>query len=230
MMKVNFLPKAVLLFMFLSSHLLADTGMISGKFEIVTIRNASDVANMIQRTTPLNDGDSPIGKTIEFNSKGIIMQGLGCDTWTVSKNDAPLININDPLLMDLTVKPTDSPLSSGEQRVSLNFSYACEGEQFLQVFKLDDRVIVIPWNNSSQYLIAEIPLTPDQIKTFQTQLKSMKFYHHNITGELDPLTIESVNAWLKYRLKKDGNYSFFRPAITENLLDALGVLNRIDKE
>lgn len=225
MKSILFLLKTTLLYAFLSNQLFAEN-ILSGRFEIVTIRNASDVASTIEARPSLNPQDSPIRQEIEFTSNGIRMQGLDCDEWTVAKIDNPIINLNDPILADLTVNPTDAPLSSGDQRLNRHFSYICEGEPFIQVFQLDDRVIVITWNNSSQYLIAETSLTTAQIKQFQTQLKSMKFYHDEITGKLDTQTLESINSWVAYRLKIESQYAFSRPVITENLLDALGVLDQ----
>lgn len=227
MKKIWFSTKIVILSMLVVSNALADKTWesLTGIYEVVSLRNASDVAITIQTKPPISNTDTPIGQTIEFIGKQIKMPGLGCDSWEVRRIDKKIVNLQDPLLADLNVNPTDSPISSGEKRVNLSFAYSCEGEPFLQVFQLDGRVIVIPWANSSQYLIAERPLSAMQIKQFQHQLTSMKFYHGAATGKLDTSTLNSINSWVNYRLLRDDSYSFHRPVISENLLDTLGVIS-----
>jgi hypothetical protein len=193
-----------------------------GHFNIVTARYASDVATTLPG---FGEQDSPIGQTITFHTNGLTMEGLACEQWQIIKSDTPSINLNDPILADLTINPTDSHLSSGEHRLLKNYSYLCEGEAFIQAFQIDAHVIVIPWANSSQYLIAETPLTLEQMKQFQKQLKSMKFYSGDINGQLDDATLDAINLWVSYRLKDNIDFKFLRPIITENLLDSLGVLN-----
>ncbi len=195
---------------------------IPGIYEVVTLRRASDVA---APANPMNDSDSPIGQTITIDTKGIAMTGLACEDWQVSLLTEPVVNLDDPTLADIDIPPTDSPISSGDQRVMKSYSYHCEGEHFIDLIQVDDRVIVIPWANSSQYLIAEVSLTSEQITQFQKQLKSMKFFHSAPNGVLDEETLRAINYWVEDRIRTDDYYHFSRPAITENLLDALHILD-----
>ena len=55
----------------------------------------------------------------------------------------------------------------------------------------------------------------------QNQLIDMKFYEGAATGELDEATARAVSSYAEYR---GAEYRFYRAAITENLLDGLGVL------
>jgi len=192
-----------------------------GDYEVVTIRNASDVATILN---PVTEEDSPIGKSISFSAAGIAMEGLSCDSWQVTELTDTVANLNDPMLADISIGPLDSDISSGDQQIMKSFSYSCEGEHFLNVLQVDDRVLVIPWQNSSQYLIAEIPLTQSQTIKLQKELKSMKFFSGEITGEIDESTRLGLQSWLDYRNRASDSYRFFRPAITENLMDALRVL------
>ena len=59
---------------------------------------------------------------------------------------------------------------------------------------------------------------------FQKQLQSMKFHDGEITGIMDEAMRLAVKAWADYRSEDREAYSFYRTVITENLLDALGVL------
>ncbi|MEH6628978.1 MAG: hypothetical protein V7739_21280 [Motiliproteus sp.] len=52
----------------------------------------------------------------------------------------------------------------------------------------------------------------------------MKFYYGATTGQVDDDTLRALSSWLLYRLEDDKAYRFKRTLITENLLDALGVL------
>lgn len=220
-MKMTLLLIKVMFVLALSqTNLKAQT--LLGQFDIVTTRQASDVSSTLP---PFGEQNSPIGHTITFTPDGLEMTGMGCDQWQIIESDNAFINLHDPMLADLNIEPTDSQLSSGDQRILKNYAYLCEGEPFLQVFQLDERVVVIPWENSSQYLIAEIPLTELQLKQFQKQLKSMKFYSSEINGQLDDATVKSIRSWVRYRSINNDDFTFQRPAITENLLDTLGVID-----
>jgi hypothetical protein len=197
---------------------------IIGTYKVVTMRNASNVARAID---PLANKNEAIGQEITFTDEGaLVMKGIACDHWEVFASFAPVIDTRDPMLSDIHVPPTDSPKSSGDQRISKTYHYKCEGESFIHVYQVDNRVLVIPWENSSRYLIAEIPLSEKQIKTLQAQLKDMKFHHFDPTGILDKETLLALSSWAGYRLQRAEAYRFKRTAITENLLDALGVLDQ----
>ena len=198
----------------------ADEGVI-GRFEVVAIRNASDVAR------PADMGpqtEEVIGQTITFKKDRLEMDGMSCQHWEVSMLLVPVINPEDPMLSDIHVPPAESSKSGGDQRISNSYNYNCEGESFLNVYQVDKRVIVIPWQNSSRYLIAEIPLNPDQVSTLQSQLKDMKFNEQDPTGVIDENTLRAISTWSNYRLGIMDGYRFKRSAITENLLDTLDVL------
>ena len=85
-------------------------------------------------------------------------------------------------------------------------------------------MLAMSWANSTTYLILERPLTDPEVKRLQKSMKSVKFYDGGITGTLDAATERAVRAWYEYRLAKPEMAIPRRPAITENFLDALGVL------
>lgn len=193
---------------------------INGEFKVVTIRNASDVAAL---RMPEDMGGEAIGQTITFMDDGIFMEGMACDKWEVNYPEAPVINLEDPILADIHVGATDSPQSSGDQRIGISYSFICEGEAFMNVYQVDNWVLVIPWGNSSQYLIAERELSKDQIIAMQAQLRNYKFLEGELTGFIDNKTMGAISAWSHYRLANDDGYVFKRAAITENLLDTFGI-------
>lgn len=193
----------------------------AGPYVIVDARRASDVS---APATPMME--VPIGETINFTRKGLEMEGASCSDWRIAPADDPVVYVDtDPNLADLTLGPTDSPKSSGDQRENLGFEITCEGERFGLLHKVDDRVLIMPWANSTMNLILERPLTEVRIKAYQMQLKSMKFYDGDLTGKLDDDTLRASRVWYEYRAELDETQPIAaRPAITENLLDALGVL------
>ena len=218
---------ALTFFLSLSLSAIADELLksppIKGTYKVVTTRYASDVARAVD---PLAKGNEAIGQEIIFTDEGALaMKGITCDHWEVFASLVPVVNLKDPMLADIHVPPTDSPKSAGDQRISKIYHYKCEGESFIHVYQVDDRVLVIPWENSSRYLIVEKPLSEKQIIKLQAQLKDMKFHHFSPTGILDNETLKALSSWAQYRLQDYEAYRFQRTAITENLLDALGVLD-----
>jgi hypothetical protein len=202
------------------STALANLAGFAGEYVIVDARRASDVAAPLQ---PMSD--NPIGETIRFHKDGIDIAGLSCDSWRIEARDLATIPIaQDPVLSDLMLAPIDGDKSRGDQRENTAFDLLCEQEVVGQIHKVDDRTLVLPWQNSSLNLILERPLPDVQIKTYQAQLKSMKFYDGDLTGELDSATLSASRAWYSYRADESLPIPL-RPAITENLLDGLGVLH-----
>ena len=93
----------------------------------------------------------------------------------------------------------------------------------MRILQVDDRVVVIPWANGSHYLVAERPLSEEQTRRLQRALISMKFLSGLVSGIVDEPTVSAIRAWAAYRARAEV-YAFYRPALTENLLDTLGVL------
>lgn len=194
--------------------------VLTGDYNIVTTRAASDVAS----TAPTGLEESKIiGKSVTFNDGGIEMLGRSCEHRPMLRSAVAVINPDDPLLVDIHVPPTDSPLSAGDQRIGRTFHYKCDGGQYIHVYQVDERVLVIPWQNSSQYLIVEKPLSEEEITVIQQQLKDHKFLEQDANGTLDEATISALSSWSHYRLGDDDAYKFARPAITENLLDTFAI-------
>jgi hypothetical protein len=195
---------------------------LAGDYVIVDIRKNSLVATPARMPPP--GADSPIGKSVSFTSDGVILDGISCKKWGAAKIAAPVDFSSDRALTDLRLPPTDSPKSNGDRQIINFFKIDCEGEVFTTVFQADRRVLAMDWANSELYLILERPLRSSQIKTLQKALKSMKFYSGNVTGVFDAETARATRAWYRYRLSDKTAAIPLRPAITENLLDALGVL------
>lgn len=195
----------------------------AGTYVVVDVRRASDVA---APAMPGIASDSPIGQTLTFTQKDILMAGISCEDWRITPDPDARLNVTtDRNLKDLTLGPVDVSTSRGDQQDHSGFQIMCEGERFAALHKVDDRVLVMPRNNSQVNLILERPLTPLQIKSYQAQLKSMKFYAGELTGEMDAATLNGSRIYYNYRADlNDTDPLPARPAITENLLDALRVL------
>jgi len=192
-----------------------------GAYRVVALRNASDVAT----TSPPNAGAKWLGQRVSFGEGRMTwLGGQSCKLWSVREAASPAIPLNDPNLSDLAIPPVESETSSGDRRVNVPVDLICQdgGERILAGFVIiDARVLVASTATSTVNLILERPLTEKQVGKLQSRIKDMKFYDGKITGKLDRATLKGVAAYARYR---GAAYRFFRTAITENLLDGLGVL------
>ena len=197
-----------------------------GEYQVIALRNASDVAT----TADPGAGAEWLEQRASFAEGQLTwLGGQTCELWSVREAEIPVITLEDPNLSDLAIPPVDSEASSGDKRVNMPVDLICQddGEQILGSFVIiDARVLVTSTSNSTVNLILEQPLTEEQVRKFQAQLKDMKFYEGEITGELDEATLRSVGSYAEYR---GSAYRFFRTAITENLLDGLRVLDNVPK-
>lgn len=195
----------------------------AGDYVVVAVRQNSFVA--ASSSLRPDNTESPIGKKISINSSGLVLDGIACQDWQVKTIEAPVDFSEDAMLSDLRLPPMDSPISVGDKRLSKFYQINCEGETFTTLYQLDNRVLAMSWANSQKYLILERPLSAARIEKLQKVLKSMKFYSGTVTGQFDKETEHAVRAWYSYRMTDRNAAIPRRPAITENLLDALKVLN-----
>ncbi|MCP5088782.1 MAG: hypothetical protein GY952_18485 [Rhodobacteraceae bacterium] len=191
-----------------------------GRFLVVGMRNASDVAAPLEMNGPAEIMQGAVVLTED----GLTMEGRSCENWSIQSAEN-VIPFTDPMLSDVLVGPVNSPTSDGDSRILTHWKYVCEGEHLLSLTQIDERVLVIPWKNSSRYLIAEMPLNTDEVARLQQVLKSYKFYDGEITGQLDDTTISALGFWAEYRSETSQSYRFARTAITQNLLDGMGVFS-----
>ena len=207
-----------------STALADDQNIVSapfGEYQVVALRNASDVAT----TADPGAGIEWLDQRVSFGEGQLTwLGGQTCELWSVREADVPVITLEDPNLSDLAITPADSITSSGDKRINMPVDLICQddGERILgSLVIIDARVLVTSTPPGTVNLILEQPLTEEQIRKFQAQLKDMKFYGGEITGELDEATLRSAGFYAEYR---GSAYRFFRTAITENLLDGLKVL------
>lgn len=194
-----------------------------GEYRVVALRNASDVAT----TAHPNAGAEWLNQRVSFGKGQLTwLGGQTCKLWSVRKSASPAIMLEDPNLSDLAIPPVDSKTSSGDKRVNMPVKLVCQdhGERILAGFTIiDARVLVASAAGSTINLILEQPLTENQVRKLQAQIKDMKFYDGKISGKLDEATLRGVASYARYR---GAAYRFFRAAITENLLDGLRVLDK----
>ena len=221
---VAVLAAGILTAMFLPAPAQAADGFkaLAGDYVVVSVRRSS----MVSAPASLRPGgaDSPFGKRISFDASGVTLDGISCDDWQAAALPSQVDFDTDPMLADLRLPPTDSPNSVGDKRIGKSWRISCEGETFTTLYQADRRVLAMSWANSAMYLILERPMSTTEVTRLQKSMKSMKFYDGEITGTLDTGTERAVRAWYEYRLSDPGMAIPRRPAITENLLDALGVL------
>lgn len=196
----------------------------TGTFLVIDARRASTVA--APAMPPPMTKQMPIGEYVTLSADTLEMRGIRCEDWQITRHrDTPAELLADPNLIDVTLGPSDSPKTSGDSRLNHYFKVSCEGELFASLLQIDEHVLIMPWANSAVNLVLERPLKHNQALQYQRQLKSMKFYDGPVTGRLDDATLAASRRWYEYRAQLPGDQPIpARPAITQNLLDALGVL------
>lgn len=197
----------------------AEPGLAHGTYHVVALRRASGVIGGPEDPT----AEGWLGRGVLIGERLRWIDGEGCDEWQATALDMAPLEIDDPNLSDLAIGPVDSPTSTGDARLGLSWQLECEGEHVGAVYQLDERVLVFASPSGLTNAILERPLDSDQIEALQRQLKDMKFYAGEATGDLDEATQRAVSAYADYR---GADYQFQRAAITANLLDGLGILSR----
>lgn len=202
------------------------TPVPSGEYRVIALRSASDVAS-----TPDADVDiiEWIGRTVSFGDTLQWLDGSSCDIWSAREAEQFPLDLNDPNLSDLAIEPLSPPAYHVfAQAMSLDLICNENGSRRIgSVIQIDDRILVMQSASGSTNIILEKPLSSPQVSQLQEQLKDMKFYDGEITGELDEATLKSVGFYAEYR---GSQFRFLRTAITENLLDGLGVLDIIESD
>ena len=190
-----------------------------GDFVAIAIRSASTVAS------PLSDVPAGevayLGRRLSFGDGLRWFDGSQCEDLRLVAMEDPALDLTDPLLSDLRIAANDG-VSVGDRRLDQSLAVWCGDERRMDLVMIDRRVLVATAANSSMHLILEKPLTRVQVARLQTQLKDMKFYDGEITGEMDAEMRRRLGPYTEYR---GALYRFANPVITENLLDGLGILD-----
>ncbi len=194
------------------SHLNLDPPV--GKFVVVDVRQASDV---VSRPAEFNKLEL-LGESIEFTSNSVQIDDIDCNSWEIIPSIPP-VNMEDPLLSDIGIGLTDY-----ERGKLSSLEYICEGEPFIRILQIDERVLILPWNNSSQNLILERPISTEMVTQLQENLRSLKFYDGRVTGKFDADTVSALAGWVEYSTEMETPYRFARPAVTTSLLRELNVV------
>jgi len=217
MKSVITLMLSVIVLLLLPQVIRADLPLLSGQYELVDVRRASDVAG-----GPIEESTIRlIGSTASFGEK-FDFPGLdGCTSWSVKAASEIPLDENDPVLSDTQIAPIDGDRSAGDKRINLGLKVFCDGEYKISLLKVDERILVVPTASGIAYLIFERSLSDEETKRFQFQLRDMKFYSGSASSSWDEDSFRALSFYAEYR---GADYRFARTAISENLLDALGVI------
>ena len=190
---------------------------LDGTFVVVDLRRSS----MVEGGPDDISAADWIGREVVFDNSLLWIDGKSCEDWSIEKVDRPIDELSDPNLSDLEITPVDSSSSSGDARRTVLWRALCGDELLGHVIEIDNRVLVINSPSGLTNAILERPLSQDEITALQLQLIDMKFYEGDANGTIDEATSRAISAYAEYR---GAEYRFYRAAITENLLDGLGVL------
>jgi hypothetical protein len=188
-----------------------------GTYHIVARRRASDVAGPPDDPTleALLVSDADFGDTLQW------IDGSTCENWGIGSSAYLPLNLEDPNLSDTQVPPNDPPITVGDKLQNEALTLNCEGSPVAALVKVDERVFIVPTPSGLTNIIFERDLTSNQILRFQEELKTMKFFDGEPTSVWSEAAMAGVGFFSSY---KGAEFRFQRPAITENLLDGLGVL------
>lgn len=190
---------------------------LSGLYERIALRRASDVLGGPEDLS----ADRLMVSDASFGDKLQWIDGTICDDWNAAPLDTLPLSVEDPNLSDTQVPPNDPPVTVGDKRQNIGYALSCDGKDLGVLLKVDERVLVVPSPSGLTNFILERPLSGDEILAFQKELKSMKFFGGEPVMTWSDESLGAVSSWAEYR---GAAYRFKRAAITENLLDGLGVL------
>lgn len=192
-----------------------------GEYRVIALRNASGVESTADTDAHIVEW---IGRKVSFGDSLQWIDGSSCDSWFARKAERYPLDLADPNLSDLAIGQLFPPAYHVFAFAKALDLYCDENgsRRVGSLIWVDDRILVTHSASGSTNIILEKPLSPRQVSRLQEQLKDMKFYDGEITGELDQATLTSVGFFAEYR---GSEYRFLRTAITENLLDGLGVLD-----
>lgn len=193
-----------------------NSASLQGTYVVVDLRRSSFVSGSTEDTSATDW----LGRHVVFDDDLKWIDGQSCDAWSTVLEDEPIVDVSDPNLSDLAISPVVSPASNEDVSGRNSWQLMCNESNVGSVFQLDSRVLVINSASGLTYAILEKPLRQDQIRKLQKQLIDMKFYEGLVNGELDESTQRAVAAYAEYR---GAHFRFHRTAITENLLDGLGI-------
>jgi hypothetical protein len=192
-----------------------------GEYQLVDLRRASDVAGRASDETAIHS----MGSTARFGKQMQWPNMDDCDAWSTKEATDSGVNTEDPILSDTQIPPLDGKPSSGDQRLNLGLDVYCNEKHVTRLLKVDDRILIAPTKSGSTYMILEKPLSGKEIRKLQHQLRDMKFHSGAVTDSWNEAALVAVSIYAEYRGAK---YRFKRSAISENLLDGLGVLENAD--
>ena len=190
-------------------------------YEVIAVRRASDAAG--GPDDPSAEG--LLGRTLTLGPTLQWLDGRECDDWSVRGAPGPVVWIEDPLLSDVQIGPPQGDPPWPDHRLNLDKEVLCGEKVMGRLLQVDDRVLVMSSASGLSNIILERPLDKEQVGKLQGQLKSMKFYGGEVTGRMDHRTRRAAAFYAEYL---GAAYAFEAAAITENLLEGLGILSPDD--
>ena len=199
----------------------AEVAVPWGAYQVVATRSASDVAS----TEGTDANLAWMGQVIHFDKKLQWLDGEVCEMWTAQEVDNGGPNLSDPILSDLSLQPSDTTSVNLSINMPVDLICLADGARTLARLTLvDSRTLVMASPSGARYFILERGLKLAEIEVMQQALADMDLYSGEVSGTLDKDTLAALSA---YAERRGADYRFMRPAITETLLDGLGIVTVI---
>lgn len=194
----------------------AAVALPAGKYEVVGVRRASDVAVTLasqddDRLRRLVGTHTSIGGSNRWYDDRLCPQSL-----KLAGAAGSVVNLDDPNLSDLKVVPGPT-----DARVNRSLSTDCGARpisSIAHVVQIDGRVLVERALNSTAYVIMEAPLDLATARRVEDGLARAGFDPGPVDGTIDERTRRAVAL---YANAKGAAFAFDRGVITNNVLTAL---------
>lgn len=177
---------------------------VSGRYEVVALRRASDVMG--------GPDDATLRATLstraDFGGRTVWL-GEPCPSPSLAPAESPLANYDDPVLSDIAL---------GNAVPEASWVLSCDGELRALFDQLDAHILVAVSPGGQTYSIFERARTPEEMERIQAQLI--------MTGQLDgkPQPDWRPEAWgaLSRFARAEGSvFTFRRPVISDELVRRL---------
>lgn len=186
---------------------LAD-GALTGTFEVVALRAASDVAGGPDDAA----ATSVLGRRAIFGDTAEWIDGRSCSTWSLEPQDGDAVAVDDPNLSDLQLA------SSSRTPINRSWRLMCDEAELASFLQIDARVLVGTSASGQTNLLLERVPPPQEILTLQAGLSAHGYIDSAPSGAMDGATRRAL---AQYAEKLGAAFAFQNGVLTDFLLHSV---------